>query len=645
MSEKQDKRELFALLKLMRKYNLKQTEDLLKQEANLTEDLDEELLAKTPPPLPDEENPDMLFGIYEDLCNFIEESLDIYKHELSMVLYPLLVHIFIKLMDCGCEEKAHKLIEEFGPQQLYYYQNDIKVLSEIRKVSQMETCDLITALKNEKFTIRISRDSLSLFKRHTQDKRFDLVNQIVSKYFHFDLYEGAARNKEQCEATAGAITGEAKRTDNKIRVYYGLLKDIDFQSLNTPPDEEEEVDGDGIDRPKKKKPKKDPLFSKKSKLDPNAPPYDRIPLPELKDADKMEKMKAMREALKRVPLGKNSLPSCCFYTVLNGSGTVTCAEISDDSTMLALGFSDSNIKIFSLTPSKLREIKSADQLKDIDRDADDVLVRMMDDRTAESARNLYGHCGPVYRCAFSPEKVLLLSCSEDSTLRLWCMHTWTCIVVYKGHLHPIWDVRFAPHGHYFASCSMDKTARLWSTDSHQPLRIFTGHLSDVDCVQFHPNSNYIATGSSDRTVRLWDCLSGQSVRLMTGHKSTICCLSFSKCGRYLASGSSDNRVLIWDLSHGQLVAQCKHTAALHTITFSRDGTLLASGGLDCVLALWDFLKLIEDYSISSNQSSHNPEVLEGESYLLRSFSTKSSPFLNLHFTRRNLLLAVGFYKS
>lgn len=126
---------------------------------------------------------------------------------------------------------------------------------------------------------------------------------------------------------------------------------------------------------------------------------------------------------------------------------------------------------------------------------------MMDDRTAETSRSLFGHNGPIYNLSFSPDRNLLLSCSEDSTgesqndalilfdnsyiihyiaVRLWSLHTWTCVVCYKGHLFPVWCVKFSPHGYYFATSSHDRTARLWATDSHQPLRIFAGHYSDVD---------------------------------------------------------------------------------------------------------------------------------------------------------------------
>lgn len=663
-----DKRDLLVLLKLIKKYNLKQTEELLCQEANIKpdqlEDVDDKEITtvlssaltenaegstetKDGGPGSDPELYDTAFG---DLRNFVDESLDIYKHELFMVLYPILVQIYFKLVSGGYSKAARAFVEKYGSDLDYFYREDLQNLLLITKKSEMENNDWVTSMDTDKFIIRMSRDAHSLFKRHIQDRKQELIADIVLKYLTFDTYEGTARSKAQCDATSGSLIGEARRQDNKIRVYYGLLKEVDFQSLTTPApaavEEEDDNDPDAPDKPKKKKPKKDPLFSKKSKSDPNAPSMDRIPLPELKDADKLEKLKALREASKRVPLNKDSLPSVCLYSILNSHNSVTCAEISEDSYMMAVGFTDSSIKVFSLTPSKLREMKSAEQLKDIDKDAEDVLVRMMDDRTGESARTFYGHSGPVYRCAFAPEKNMLLSCSEDSTIRLWSLHTWTCIVVFKGHLFPVWDVRFSPHGYYFASSSYDKTVRLWATDSNQPLRIFTGHLSDVDCVQFHPNSNYIASGSSDRTVRLWDVLTGQLVRLMTGHKGNIYALAFSTCGRYLASGSSDHNVLVWDLSHGQLVTSLvRHTGSIHTMCFSRDGTILAVGGLDCYLTLWDFSRLSEDYISQNTNTSHNPEVDEGDRYLLRAFPTKSTPFTTLHFTRRNLLLAVGTFKS
>lgn len=70
-------------------------------------------------------------------------------------------------------------------------------------------------------------------------------------------------------------------TDNKTKVYYGLLKEPDIQCVPPAEEEEDDTGGGDADKPKKKKAKKDPLFSKKTKSDPNAPPVGRMPLPNL----------------------------------------------------------------------------------------------------------------------------------------------------------------------------------------------------------------------------------------------------------------------------------------------------------------------------------------------------------------------------
>jgi transcription initiation factor TFIID subunit 5 len=102
-------------------------------------------------------------------------------------------------------------------------------------------------------------------------------------------------------------------------------------------------------------------------------------------------------------------------------------------------------------------------------------------------RKLIGHSGPVYSLSFDPvygsasPPQALLSASQDGSVRLWSMDTYTNLVVYRGHNRdPVWDVQWGPLGVYFATASRDRTARLWSSDRVTPLRMYTGHTSDVN---------------------------------------------------------------------------------------------------------------------------------------------------------------------
>ena len=44
-------------------------------------------------------------------------------------------------------------------------------------------------------------------------------------------------------------------------------------------------------------------------------------------------------------LAADSLPSVCFYSVMNSGVSVSAIETSDDSSLLAIGFTNSHIKV------------------------------------------------------------------------------------------------------------------------------------------------------------------------------------------------------------------------------------------------------------------------------------------------------------
>lgn len=142
---------------------------------------------------------------------------------------------------------------------------------------------------------------------------------------------------------------------------------------------------------------------------------------------------------------------------------------------MAVGSPESCIRLWNMKGEKLHA-KSVDPL-------DGSLV----EDAGQSMRKLIGHSGPVYSLSFDPingsaaAPTSLLSSSQDGTVRLWSLDTYTNLVAYKGHgRDPVWDVQWGPMGAYFATASRDRTARLWCSDRVTPLRMYTGHLSDVN---------------------------------------------------------------------------------------------------------------------------------------------------------------------
>ena len=642
-----DKQSLIAVLNFLKKNNFKETEILLRKESGVAADelpFDDVVndsrsdVKQALSSYRSSDDPAKYSEQYMQLKSFVDASLDAHKYELKYFLYPIFVHMYYELVARNCEEDAKKFFNQFSEDQEECYGDDLQQIALATKPHQIQDCQIFENFKSNKFVLNLSRDAYSHTKRFLLEKNCTTILSVVNDKLSINLYEGAARNKLQVERTGGAMMGSSVKDANKGKVLYGLLKEPEI-NIQLEDDDEDATGPDDNKSSKKRKSKKD-MQMKKQKFDPNAPPTSRIPLPEMKDSDKLERARYLREVSKKQNIGPDCLPSILFYTFMNCFHGLTSLEICEDASMLAAGFSDSFLRVWSLNTSKLRGIKQPEDLNLIDKETDDVLEHIMDDSSASDSKQLLGHSGPVYSASFSPDKSHLISSSEDGTVRLWSLYTWTNLVSYKGHMFPVWAVKYGPYGHYFASAGYDRTARLWSVDHHQPLRMFAGHYSDVDCVDFHPNSNYIATGSTDRTVRLWDLMSGNCVRTMTGHKGAVRTLAFSPNGRYLVSAGADASIILWDLSSGDVVCKLHgHSDAVYSLAFSHEGSVLASGGRDNCVKIWDINKVL-----TSQASDRLPnDASDGRMYEIGSYSTKSTPVLCVHFNRRNLLLAGGSF--
>ncbi|XP_071958394.1 TAF5-like RNA polymerase II p300/CBP-associated factor-associated factor 65 kDa subunit 5L isoform X2 [Antedon mediterranea] len=356
----------------------------------------------------------------------------------------------------------------------------------------------------------------------------------------------------------------------------------------------------------------------------------------IKKQESLEKKSAHTSSLDhvihKVQTGPPSMPSICHYTVLNTNQRLACTSLSHDAQLLCGGFENSSLQVWSLTSKKLKRQQRAADVSKIHVAGEFIEEKLEAESVGSDSKTLRGHSGPVYDCTFLKNSNLLLSCSEDSTVRSWDLNTYTNTSSYKGHNYPVWCIDSGPMGIYFATGSKDRSARLWSLERLYPLRIYAGHFLDVDCIRFHSNNNYLATGSSDKTVRVWSIQDGKCVRILTGHKGSINALEFSPDGKVLASAGEDRRIRLWDLATGQLLKELRgHSNTVYGLSFSPNGAMLASGGSDNILKLWDVRN-----TFRQNQSESSSSL-----ELLGSFQSRSCSIQYLQFFQCNLLYAAG----
>jgi F-box/WD-40 domain protein MET30 len=91
-----------------------------------------------------------------------------------------------------------------------------------------------------------------------------------------------------------------------------------------------------------------------------------------------------------------------------------------------------------------------------------------------NSKNLIGHTDGVMGLFYDDSRSLLLSASEDHTLRAWNTDSGLCLGIFKGHTGSVRSVQF--DASKIVSCSMDKTIRIWSLKTFECVRVIEGTL-------------------------------------------------------------------------------------------------------------------------------------------------------------------------
>ncbi|KAK7161189.1 hypothetical protein R3I94_004005 [Phoxinus phoxinus] len=523
---------------------------------------------------------------FSRLRSFLQEAESQLVKEVSGVLFPLFLYLHLDMARCGLKGAVDSFYGRFHS--LFQQDPEQKAIVDLLRgaltLQDVTSNPKLCSLLDHKYVVHLTDQAYSYLLRYLQSDDNSAICWVLST--HVKVEVTASRRTDYQLYGAGIGAGNTTSTPSSSTTWAAL-------------------DGsEGAERVEV-----------------------TAGLPQNEAA-----LETLQDCIKRVREGPPSLTTVCFYAFQHTDQLLNTAEVSADSRLLAAGFDNSAVKLWSL---RARKLKAGPHWADVSRIrlACDVLEEEADDEDASGSeiKTLRAHSGPVYRTAFLTDGSGLLSCSEDSTVRFWDLTSFTNTVLYRGHAYPVWDVDVSPCSLYFSTASHDRTARLWSFARTYPLRLYAGHLSDVDCVKFHPNSNYVATGSTDKTVRLWSTQQGASVRLFTGHRGPVLSLAFSPNGKYLASAGEDQRLKLWDLASGSLFKDLRgHTDSITSLSFSQDSSLVASASMDNSVRVWDI------------RNAHGSAPTDGSSNeLIGQYTGSTSNILNVQFMACNLLLVTG----
>jgi len=254
--------------------------------------------------------------------------------------------------------------------------------------------------------------------------------------------------------------------------------------------------------------------------------------------------------------------------------------------------------------------------------SEDATIKVWDYETGDYERTLKGHTDSVQDVAFDHTGKFLVSCSADMTIKLWDFQGFECVKTMHGHDHNVSSITFMPSGDFIVSASRDKTIKMWEVSTGYCVKTYTGHREWVRMVRVNHDGSLLASCSNDQTLRVWVVATKECKAELREHEHVVECLAWApecahpaineaagidakkgqRSGPYLISGSRDKTIKMWDVSTGI----CTFTLVGHDnwvrgLVFHSGGNYIISASDDKTLRIWDIKNKRNSKTLNAHQ--------------------------------------------
>lgn len=196
--------------------------------------------------------------------------------------------------------------------------------------------------------------------------------------------------------------------------------------------------------------------------------------------------------------------------------------------------------------------------------------------------------GYAYRIALHPDGKHFVGTGSQNHASLWEIATGKKIRGFAGHTADVYTAIILAEGKILITGSDDKTLRRWDLETGECLKTVKGKPSygDVYTIAASPDESKFAMVSDGGSVHLFDAETMNEIwKTKLGEEGEV--VAWSPDGSLIGSTSEDGNLYLLSPKDGKILKKIDVANSPHTpITFSNDSKMIISGG-DMILHLHD----------------------------------------------------------
>jgi len=262
-----------------------------------------------------------------------------------------------------------------------------------------------------------------------------------------------------------------------------------------------------------------------------------------------------------------------------------------------------------------------------------------------------GHGKRVNDCCYSPDGKIILSASDDGSLRLWDAVAGTQVSSLEGHSAAISCATFSPQSSDLLSASQDGSIRVWNASIQQKTKVVAdveekqveeettpsedkeekvptpeaeeddptswhnknaSNTCWINSVSFNSKGNKLFAAARDGDVNVWDLETGtRSFRLRGAHTKSVNGVAINCLDTLIVTVSDDCQVVLWN-KDGILIEKMKdHTNSVRSVAFHpNEPDQFATASWDCTIKIWNkrgCQKTLKKHTDWCNSVNYSPD--------------------------------------